>query len=88
MHDSLKSKKILVIDEIGSMQMLSIPFQRLISRIISENNQIVLGTIPLNSHPEIDRIKGLPGVKIIMLDEDNRDSLTDVVIKEILDVLN
>ncbi|RCW50247.1 nucleoside-triphosphatase [Paenibacillus prosopidis] len=83
-QDSLKSKKVTVIDEIGFMQMLSIPFQQMIYKVVSENHHIVLGTIPLDSHPEIDKIKRLPGVKIINVNEENRDFIAEVVVKDIL----
>ncbi len=87
-RDSLKSKKITVIDEVGFMQMLSVPFQQMIYSVVSENNHVVVGTIPLDSHPEIDRIKRLPGINIIVLNEDNRDFITEAVVEDILKVVN
>jgi len=84
---SLQSKKITVIDEIGFMQMLSSSFQELIHGIIAEDRYIILGTIPLDSHPAIDPIKKRKGIKLIDLNEDNRDVIQEVIVSEILEVL-
>jgi nucleoside-triphosphatase len=78
--DSLSTKKIIVIDEIGFMQMYSDSFQKLVYKIVSNNQHIVLGTVPLDNHPQIDPIKNLDGVKIIPINEDSRDSVSEDLI--------
>lgn len=50
----------------------------------ADENEEILGTIPLDSHPEIDKIKRLPGVKIIDVNEENRDFITEAVVKDIM----
>ncbi|WP_051004444.1 nucleoside-triphosphatase [Paenibacillus sp. OSY-SE] len=87
LQDALCSKKIIVIDEIGFMQMLSTTFQKKVQEIVSDNI-IVIGTIPLDSHPEIDKIKYLKEVKIISLNEFNRDVISKFMVKDILKVLD
>ncbi|MFD0712987.1 nucleoside-triphosphatase [Paenibacillus sp. GCM10027626] len=84
---SLISKKVIVVDEIGFMQMLPAPFRKLINRILSENNRIVLGTIPVDSHPEIDKIRENTGVKIFSINEDNRDLIGEEMANTILAIL-
>lgn len=84
---SLQSKKITVIDEIGFMQMLSASFQELIYGIVAENRHVILGTIPLDSHPAIDPIKKRNGIKLIDLHEDNRDVIQKVILREMFEVL-
>jgi nucleoside-triphosphatase len=83
-RQSLNTKKIIVIDEIGFMQMLSIPFQELIHEIVSSSQHIILGTICLDRHPQIDKIKELPGIKLYMMHEENRDLTTEVIVNDIL----
>lgn len=87
LQDALSSKKIIVIDEIGFMQMLSTSFQKIVQDIVSDNH-IVLGTVPLDSHPEIDKIKYLKEVKIISLNEFNRDAISEFLVKDILNALD
>ncbi|WP_283248478.1 nucleoside-triphosphatase [Bacillus sp. FJAT-49711] len=87
LQDSLSSKKIIVIDEIGFMQMLSTNFQKIVQDIIS-NNHIVLGTVPLDSHSEIDKIKFSKKVKLINLNELNRDVISEFFVKDIQKALD
>ncbi|MGG3840493.1 nucleoside-triphosphatase [Paenibacillus thiaminolyticus] len=62
LQDAVSSKKIIVIDEIGLMQMLSASFQKIVQDIVSDN-RIVLGTISSDSHPEIGQIQICKGTK-------------------------
>ncbi|MFC5653706.1 nucleoside-triphosphatase [Paenibacillus solisilvae] len=86
-QDSLKLKKVTVIDEVGFMQMLSIPFQRMIHDIVSSARHIILGTVCVDRHPEIDKIKELPGIKLYSLNEENRNSITEAVTADIIKVM-
>lgn len=67
--------------------MLSASFQKKIQEIFS-GNHVVLGTVPVDSHPEIDKIKYTKTAKIIDLNEHNRDSITAVLVKDILRALD
>ncbi|WP_411551919.1 nucleoside-triphosphatase [Paenibacillus lautus] len=86
LREALSSKKIIVIDEMGFMQMLSASFQSMVQEIISDR-RIVLGTIPVESHPEIDAIKYRKEVGIISLNEINRDVMPELLLKDILNAL-
>ena len=63
--------ELVVIDEIGKMELFSAKFRESVSQII-ESGEKVLGTIMLNSHPWADDIKRLPQVKLVTLTRDNR----------------
>jgi nucleoside-triphosphatase len=52
--------------------------------MISRSECMILGTISLDPHPEIDKLKNLPGIKMYELNEDNRQRLTEVVASDIL----
>ncbi|GIO31745.1 MULTISPECIES: nucleoside-triphosphatase [Paenibacillus] len=84
LQDALSSKKIIVIDEIGFMQMLSASFQNIVQEIVSTNEHIVLGTVPVDSHPGIDIIKYSKHAKIIGLNEFNRDVVAEFLMEDIL----
>lgn len=86
LQEARHSKKIIVIDEIGFMQMLSKSFQKIVKEIISDK-KIILGTIPLDSHPEIEKIKYLKEVRIICINESNRDAISESLAGDILKVL-
>lgn len=87
LQDAVSFKKIIVIDEIGLMQMLSASFQKIVQDIVSDN-RIVLGTISSDSHPEIDKFKYVKEVRIIGLNEFNRDAISEFLAKEIIKALD
>ncbi|RKN70096.1 nucleoside-triphosphatase [Paenibacillus ginsengarvi] len=84
---SLNTKNITVIDEIGFMQMLSAPFEALIYEVISSSNHLVLGTICVDSHPSIDKIKELSRIRLYHLTEENRETVTERIKNDIVKFL-
>jgi nucleoside-triphosphatase len=86
-QESMDSKKVTIIDEIGFMQMGSVPFQHMIYKLVSNADNLVVGTVPIHSHPEIDKIKKLPGVTLYSLNEENRFSLPEFVVCDLMKVL-
>jgi nucleoside-triphosphatase THEP1 len=86
LKEAIISKKIIVIDEIGFMQMLSKSFNNLVSEVISDK-RIVLGTIPLEGDQVINNIRNLSEVKIVEISESNRDVIIEPIVKEIINVI-
>lgn len=64
------SGKIIVIDEIGSMEILSETFCKKIYEYLLSPSR-VLATIRLKSQPFTDEIKNLPDTQIILLTREN-----------------
>ncbi|WP_053071936.1 nucleoside-triphosphatase [Rossellomorea marisflavi] len=87
LQDALRTKNIIVIDEIGYMQMFSHSFKKIVQEIFS-GNKIVLGTIPLNSPPEIMNIHNLKQANILTINEINRDMMSEFLVREVSDVLD
>ncbi|MBO2457371.1 nucleoside-triphosphatase [Actinomadura violacea] len=68
---------ILVLDEIGPMQLYSEAFKDAVLGLLSdESDALVFGTIVLRSTPWTDALKKRAGVETFLLTEANRDSLT------------
>jgi nucleoside-triphosphatase len=65
---------LVVIDEIGKMELFSDKFKETVLEII-ENGKRVLGTIMLKSHPWSDMLKKMPQVEVIALTRGNRDKV-------------
>jgi nucleoside-triphosphatase len=84
LETSLNAKKVIVIDEIGYMQLLSKPFEEMIMNIVTQSNHILLGTIPVDSHPIIHKIRNHNRVKIFSINHDNRELLPEELAKRIL----
>jgi len=65
---------LVVIDEIGKMELFSAKFREAIGQIIN-SGQRVLGTIMLSPNPFADAIKRQPRVKLITVTRDNHNQV-------------
>ena len=79
LHQALKESDLIVIDEIGKMELFSPQFREAISQAI-ENDKKVLGTIMLSSHPFADKIKRHPEVKTLAVTGANRGEVLGEVL--------
>ena len=61
---------LVVIDEIGKMELFSASFREAVSRVINSGKR-VLGTIMLNPDPSADAIKRQPQVNLVTVTRDN-----------------
>jgi nucleoside-triphosphatase len=61
---------LVVIDEIGRMELFSPRFREVVSQVITSGKK-VLSTIMLNPNPFADAIKRQPNVNLIMIDREN-----------------
>jgi nucleoside-triphosphatase len=79
---ALKESDLVVIDEIGKMELLSSQFKEVAKQGIDSGNKVV-GTIMLNPHPFADEIKHHPEVEVLLVTRDNRPQ----AMKKVLDWL-
>jgi len=70
-HQALEECDLIVIDEIGKMELLSPQFREAVWQVINSGKK-VLGTIMLNPHPFADEIKRHPEVKVLLVTRSNR----------------
>jgi nucleoside-triphosphatase len=71
-RQALKHSDLVIIDEIGKMELLSPQFSEAVLEAIDSGKK-VLGTILLPPHPFADRIKKDPRVKLIEVNRGNHD---------------
>ncbi|MBT9166080.1 MAG: Nucleoside-triphosphatase THEP1 [Chloroflexi bacterium] len=71
---AIRSHDIVVIDEIGKMELFSSAF-RIAALEAIESGKLVLGTIMLKPHPWADKIKRHPAVELILVDRSNRQEI-------------
>lgn len=69
-HQAIKEKDLIVIDEIGKMELFSPYFQETVLQAINSSKK-VLGTIMLNPNPFADKIKLLPNMRVIEINRQN-----------------
>ncbi len=82
LNQAAKKCNLVVVDEIGKMELLSANFREAVLRIIDSGKR-VLGTIMLNSNPWADTIKLKPQVKVIAITQANYHQ----VLKDLLEWL-
>lgn len=79
---AVDNSDLIVIDEIGKMELFSSHFRDAVLRAI-ESNKKVLGTVMLGPHPFADYVKRHPNVRIVQVTRSNHEE----ALKEILDWL-
>ena len=70
---------LIVIDEIGKMELLSPQFRETVTKAINSGKK-VLGTIMFNPHPFADGIKRRPEVETLLVTRDNRIDVMEKVL--------
>jgi nucleoside-triphosphatase len=79
---SLGSNKVIIIDEIGPIQLLSLRFKQEVYSILASPN-CVIGTIFYNKHSDIDEIKKVPGIKLYRITNECRDTIMEDIFHHI-----
>ena len=77
---ALKENKVIIIDEIGKMEMKSPKFKKTVLTILASPNK-VLGTIKLTPDSFTDKIRKRKDVKIFYLTKENREKVKKEIIK-------
>lgn len=75
---AIHEKGLVVIDEIGKMEMFSSRFQEAVREAIDSDKR-VLGTIMFKPHPFADAIKAHPQVKVLTVTRENREEILEEV---------
>jgi nucleoside-triphosphatase len=77
----LMEKKLIVIDEIGKMELLSPQFQSVVEKALDADNP-VLGTVTLARHPFVQKIAERSDVRITEVTKENRDQVFKALLKD------
>jgi nucleoside-triphosphatase len=80
MLDAVEHNKLVVIDEIGPMELLSPEFRRVLLDILGSSAS-VLGSIVWRSTPFTDQIKSRPDVTLLEVTPENREELFEVILE-------
>ena len=79
LRKAILSSDIVVIDEIGKMELFSSSLRDAVIEAL-ESEKKILGTIMLASHPWADKIKERPEVEVINVTRFNRNEVTKQVL--------
>jgi nucleoside-triphosphatase len=78
----LVEKKVIVVDEIGKMELFSPQFQEVVWKALDADNS-VLGTITLARHPFAQKVKTRDDVKIYEVTKENQDEVLKALTKDL-----
>ena len=81
-QDTVSANKLVVIDEIGPMEIASISFRQAVLEAL-ESKSTVLGSIVQRSTPFTDQIKRMPQVMLVEINTTNRDALVGQILKRL-----
>lgn len=84
--DAIRTKKIAVVDEVGSMEILSKKFRDIFIKSLTSQVH-VLATVREKSQPFSDEIKAYPDSAVLQLDRDNFAEIKESLREWIKDVL-
>ena len=80
LEKGLAADSLLVIDEIGKMELFSEKFKEVLLKAMEVPNPL-LATILYKSHPFCDRLKKRADTELIKIDAGNREELVDILVK-------
>jgi nucleoside-triphosphatase len=82
LESAIEREELIIIDEIGKMELFSGRFRSLIHRILASEKKI-LGVIHQRTDPFTERIRQLPAVEILAVTEANRNSLSSIILEKL-----
>jgi nucleoside-triphosphatase len=77
---ALREKELIVIDEIGRMELFSRRFQEMVIRVLDQDERHVLGVIHQGRDPYTGSVKRRGDVEVISVNHANRDDLPPQII--------
>jgi nucleoside-triphosphatase len=78
LESGLRANSLIVMDEIGKMELLSDKFKILAEKII-DSDTALLATVLLKPNPFVDRLKRRGNIELIKLTAANRDNLVEKI---------
>ena len=80
MREAVQSREVVVIDEIGKMELFSGEFLGAVLKAVS-SPKIVIATVMHKSHTWVDALKAMPQVTVWQVTKSNRDEMAGRVVE-------
>jgi len=78
-----KEKDLIIIDEIGKMELFSQKFVNKIEEIFTKGRKKALATIPVSNIPLVKKLQSLSDTEVVEVTERNRDRLVSELINKL-----
>ena len=76
----MKAGRIVVIDEIGKMELFCGPFKDAVLQAVG-GPYTVVATVMAKPNPWVEGLKAMPGVTLWKVTEENRDGLAEQIVE-------
>ena len=86
LEEATAGAKLLVVDEIGKMELFSPPFRKAVLRALDAGGP-VLASIMLSSHPFADALKARDDIRLIRLTPETRERVLGEVVAALREML-
>jgi nucleoside-triphosphatase len=86
-RDAVANKSLVLIDEIGRMELASDAFRQSVLRAL-DSDRIVLATMLQHTHPFTDALKRRPDVKVFEITHQNRNSILETIVMIVEELLS
>lgn len=83
---ALEEKELVLVDEIGKMELLSSSFKELVLEALKSPKHL-LGTVPIKGPPFVELIKESEGVRVVEVTQFNRDEVLVWLRRQLEEVL-
>ncbi len=81
LEKALRENKVVLVDEVGKMELFSKPFRELIRALIHDPRKHMVITIPIRDvHPLVAEIRRLTGAVLLEVSKENRDGLLEDIL--------
>jgi nucleoside-triphosphatase len=80
MREAVQSREVVVVDEIGKMELFSGEFQGAVLKAMS-SPKIVVATVMHKSHAWVNALKAMPQVTVWQVTESNREEMSGRVVE-------
>jgi len=81
-EEGIKKRRIIVIDEIGKMELYSDKFRRAVLEALESSNTVI-ATIPVYKNEFLEKIRQREDVKIYNVTRENREKLRDYLLRKL-----
>lgn len=82
LSQAISEKRIVIIDEIGKMEIASPRFCDVVLEVF-DSPLVVVATVTQKPHPFADRLKQRPDVELVEVTRENRDTLPEEIAAKI-----
>ncbi len=81
LEKALEENKIVLVDEVGKMELFSKPFRELIRKLVYDPRKDMVITLPIRDvHPLVAEIRRFKGAVLLEVKKENRDGLLEDIL--------